>query len=306
MLDRLLVEDVAARLRTDPGLVEKDWHVTQAIGVLADLDHGEAVPVFGGGTSLSKAWGLIQRFSEDIDFKVEMPETGRSSARRERSAYREYIIDALTKAGFTLTGELVKRDESRFFSAQFLFPSLFDTGRGLRPHIRIEMSLAPPALQAHPRQISSLITQAQNGTPEVTAFPCVAPVETAADKMSALAWRVRARQRGSDNDDPTIIRHLHDLAALKADASMSPDFARLVRAAMAEDAGRGGEAIASASPFALFAVMLDTLHSDPLWAREYEDFVDAVSFASPDNQIGFTAALDATRDLVALIVNRAS
>jgi hypothetical protein len=40
------------------------------------------------------------------------------------------------------------------------------------------------------------------------------PVETAADKLSALAWRVHARDRASPEDDPTIIRHLHDLAAL--------------------------------------------------------------------------------------------
>ena len=72
MLDRRLVEDVAAGF-SPTRLVEKDWHVTRAIGVLAALDHGGAVPAFGGGTSLSKAWGLIKRFSEDIDFKVAMP-----------------------------------------------------------------------------------------------------------------------------------------------------------------------------------------------------------------------------------------
>jgi Nucleotidyl transferase AbiEii toxin, Type IV TA system len=65
VLDRHLVERVAAALLTSPGLVEKDWHVTRAIGVLASHDHGAAVPAFGGGTSLSKGWGLIKRFSED-------------------------------------------------------------------------------------------------------------------------------------------------------------------------------------------------------------------------------------------------
>jgi predicted nucleotidyltransferase component of viral defense system len=44
-----------------------------ALGVLASLDHAGATPVFSGGTSLSKGWGLIKRFSEDIDFKVVMP-----------------------------------------------------------------------------------------------------------------------------------------------------------------------------------------------------------------------------------------
>src|SRR5690242_21934483 len=40
-------------------------------------------------------------------------------------------------------------------------------------------------------------------------------LETAADKLSALAWRVCARDRARPGDDPTIIRHLPDLAALE-------------------------------------------------------------------------------------------
>jgi hypothetical protein len=302
VLDRRLVEEVAFRLRTDPGLIEKDWHVTQALGVLAGFDHGGIVPAFGGGTSLSKAWGLIQRFSEDIDFKVALPEMSGNAARRERSAYRERIVDALTRAGFVLTGDVTKADESRFFSAEFLFPTLFDTSRGLRPHIKVEMTLTAPALPASMRPLGSLISRTLGQTPEVAAFPCIAPVETASDKMSALAWRVQARRRGSDRDDPTLIRHLHDLAALKTEAMASPEFTRLVRAAIVNDAGRGGEATASTDPAQLLSAMLDTLQKDPLWASEYENFVDAVSFAAPGEELGFAAALDATRDLVGAIL----
>jgi hypothetical protein len=65
----------------------------------------------------------------------------RNRTRRERSAYRERVLAAPAVAGFELVGELVKRDESSFFSAEFLFPSLFDTGRRLRPYIRVEMGL---------------------------------------------------------------------------------------------------------------------------------------------------------------------
>lgn len=117
--------------------------------------------------------------------------------------------------------EVYKRDESRFFSAEFLFPSLFAAGQGLRPHIRVEMSLAAPALPPTPRPISSLIAAAQGLAPEVPAFLAVDPVETAADKLSALAWRVHARRRGAPDDNPTIIRHLHDLAVLKISRGQS-------------------------------------------------------------------------------------
>ena len=302
MLDRRLVEKVAGDLLTSPGLVEKDWHVTRAIGVFAARDHGGAIPAFGGGTSLSKAWGLIKRFSEDIDFKVTMPPgSSRNRAKRDRSVYRDQIIGALTDAGFILAGELRKRDENRFFSGDFFYSGLFDAMAGLRPHIRVEMSLMPPALPSIARPIGSLIAMAQGQSPEIAAFPCVDPVETAADKVSALAWRVHARQRGGENDDPTIIRHLHDLAALKASAAASRDFVTLVRKATAADAGRGGEATAFSTPAVLFAGMLERLATDPLWASEYEAFVDAVSFAAPDEQIGFDAALAAVGDLIALL-----
>ena len=302
MLDRRLVEDVASRLDADAGLVEKDWHVTRAIGVLAGYDHGAAIPAFAGGTSLSKGWGLIKRFSEDIDFKVMMPAAAsRNRAKNDRRTYRKRILAALTEADFVLAGEPTKADENHFFSADLLYPSLFATGPGLRPHIRVEMTLRASALPPIARSIASLIGMAQQQPPEVAAFLCVDPIETAADKLSALAWRVHARRRGSDDDDPTIIRHLHDLAALKKTVTTSSDFSRLVRKAMSEDTGRGGEGTASSDPATLFACMLERLSTDPLWATEYQDYVRQVSFAAPGELIGFDQALSTVKDMVALL-----
>ncbi|HWX37577.1 MAG TPA: nucleotidyl transferase AbiEii/AbiGii toxin family protein [Steroidobacteraceae bacterium] len=39
----------------------------RAIGVIAQVDTSGMMPAFSGGTSLSKAWGLIKRFSEDSE-----------------------------------------------------------------------------------------------------------------------------------------------------------------------------------------------------------------------------------------------
>lgn len=50
-------------------IVEKDWWVTQVLNMLFCLPIAEQL-VFKGGTSLSKAWQLIERFSEDIDLAV--------------------------------------------------------------------------------------------------------------------------------------------------------------------------------------------------------------------------------------------
>ena len=204
MVDRQLVEDIANRIRPGgEGLIEKDWHVVRAIGVLARLDHGEARPAFSGGTSLSIGWGLIKRFSEDVDFKVGMPAAENPSrARAQRRTYRQKVLDALEAAGFELAGEPFAGKVSGFFSADFAYPSEFAPAPGLRPHLRIEMTFESPALPPIERPIRSLIAQAQGHAPEVPTFPCVDPVETAADKLSALAWRVCVRDRRSEKDDP--------------------------------------------------------------------------------------------------------
>jgi predicted nucleotidyltransferase component of viral defense system len=40
---------------------------------IAQVESGGIAPAFSGGTSLSKGWDLIKRFSEDMDFKVVEP-----------------------------------------------------------------------------------------------------------------------------------------------------------------------------------------------------------------------------------------
>jgi hypothetical protein len=295
--DRRLVEKLAEDLGTSPGLIEKDWQVVRAIGVIAGVDTAGMMPAFSGGTSLSKGWELIKRFSEDIDFKVGEPAgTSASRARRERSAYRERILGALRSTGFEPVEEPLVRDASRFFSANLAYDAVFGAGQGLRPHIRVEMSFEASALPPVPRSIRSLIAMAQGEPPEVASFPCVDPVETAADKLSALAWRVLVRDRTRPNDDPTIIRHLHDLAALEQYVAAAPRFAELVLTAAAADEGRGRAT--AADPAAMFAEMLRRLETDPLWAREYEEFVRAVSFAGPGEAIEFADALAACTRLI--------
>src|SRR5262249_3303270 len=218
-------------------------------------------------------------------------------ARQQRGAYRARILDALTAAGF-IAGTPVIGDASRFFSVDLTYPSLFSVGPGLRPHIRVEMSFHPPALPPMARPLQSLIAVAQRHPPEVAAFPCIDPVETAADKLSALAWRVLVRQRGATGDDATIIRHLHDLAALTRAVEAAPAFVPLVFQAAAADASRGGGVLASSDPDTCFAQMLEQLRSDRLWAVEYEAFVRQVSFAQPTERIGFDQALAAVVALV--------
>lgn len=295
MLDPQRVEALAAELGTAPGLLEKEWHVVRAIGVIAALDHEGARPVFSGGTSLSVGWGLIRRFSEDADFKIAMPAAANpSQARAQRHRCRERVLAALASSDFRPLGAL--RQASRFFSADFSYPNTFKPASALRPHLQIEMTFEAPKLPPVDRPIRSLIARAQGEDPEVPAFPCVDPIETAADKLSALAWRVCSRERSSPKDDPTVIRHLHDLAALESHVGVAPEFAQLLREAAEADTGRGGGR-APGNVRERFRTMLERLGTDPLWAGEYDRFVQNVSFAAADEIIPFTDALAAARRL---------
>lgn len=69
-----LVDLAAANLGINPAILEKDYYVTEALRAIASA-YGEAI-MFKGGTSLSKGWGLIDRFSEDIDLYVDPGERG--------------------------------------------------------------------------------------------------------------------------------------------------------------------------------------------------------------------------------------
>ncbi len=64
------IEEAAARLGTLPVIVEKDYWVCWLLGVIFSDPHWEPHLVFKGGTSLSKVFNAIRRFSEDIDLSV--------------------------------------------------------------------------------------------------------------------------------------------------------------------------------------------------------------------------------------------
>lgn len=66
---RQAINNVALKTELPPSSVEKDWWVTQVLKALHTLPYAEHI-AFKGGTSLSKCWNLIARFSEDIDIAL--------------------------------------------------------------------------------------------------------------------------------------------------------------------------------------------------------------------------------------------
>ncbi len=93
----------AARLGTPEQNVEKDFWVTWTLDVLfSGLSEGHPRFLFKGGTSLSKAYGLISRFSEDIDITVFRVDLGQAASVSELEALsrkkRQARLDAIKNA----------------------------------------------------------------------------------------------------------------------------------------------------------------------------------------------------------------
>lgn len=66
----MIIREVAARRDISAVMIEKDFWVSWTLAMLfAHPEFGEQL-VFKGGTSLSKVFGVIERFSEDIDLSV--------------------------------------------------------------------------------------------------------------------------------------------------------------------------------------------------------------------------------------------
>src|SRR5271154_6539491 len=79
---RLYIEQAAVRRNVSPVVLEKDFWVCWLLGVLFESEFAGSL-VFKGGTSLSKVFGVIDRFSEDIDLSLspaflKLPDVGTS------------------------------------------------------------------------------------------------------------------------------------------------------------------------------------------------------------------------------------
>ena len=66
---RLYIEQAAIQRNISPVIMEKDFWVCWLLSILFESEFANSL-VFKGGTSLSKVFGAINRFSEDIDLSL--------------------------------------------------------------------------------------------------------------------------------------------------------------------------------------------------------------------------------------------
>lgn len=205
-------------------IVEKDYWVTEALRVIA-AEFGDGV-VFKGGTSLSKAWSLIQRFSEDIDLLVRDEEAGRET-KGELTRYMRSIAAAVGDVdGLTLTtGGRSETGISR--TAEYEYQAVSTARAGLDATVILEMGIRGGPYPTTVRPLESLLGSAlaEQGILDegVEPFDMVVlnPERTLVEKLFAID---SSCQRWAEGDSSALrrqSRHLLDIAALLAQPSVA-------------------------------------------------------------------------------------
>ena len=85
-------------------VIEKDWWVTAVLRAMFSLPYAEHIS-FKGGTSLSKCWHLIDRFSEDIDIAIDREYLGFTG-----DLSKTQISDKLRRAACSFVREKMQYD----------------------------------------------------------------------------------------------------------------------------------------------------------------------------------------------------
>jgi hypothetical protein len=219
-----LLTIVGESIGAGAAIVEKDYWVTEALRVIADA-FGDGV-VFKGGTSLSKGWNLIQRFSEDIDLLVRSEGEGRETG-GELDRFMRSVADAVeTVEGLGRTaGGRSERGVSR--TAEYGYQSISPARRGLDATVILEMGIRGGAYPTTIRPLQSLVGAAlsERGIVDegVEPFDMVVlnPERTLVEKLFALDSSCLRWAEGEADALRRQSRHLADISALLAEASVA-------------------------------------------------------------------------------------
>jgi len=279
---------VADELDLDDFVIEKDLYVTQAISIVSQISHELYDLVFQGGTSLAKAHRIIERMSEDCDFRIRFKDPkGKLSKEFKRKALRQFryeLVDALKKNGFTLDDDAVRvRNEGQFMGIRANYPSLYPMTEGIKPFLALEFFLAEVKVSPETKSVTTLIKQTLGDKVEHPEFPVnsVAIIETAAEKWVGLTRRVATSMHRKHYRDANLVRHLYDLYQINKLGYFSDEFNPLVSRIVFDDRKhyKNHNDNYYHDPVSEIKRAVDELHQLTEWHDNWDKFVDTMVFA---------------------------
>ncbi len=186
--------------------IEKDWWVVQTLRTIFLMEVGEHL-LFKGGTSLSKAWGLIQRFSEDIDLALNREFLGfpsglisKTQVKKLRIASFTYITKTFIEnlqyafektqiANLTFDFENLGDGDQDPVSILIYYPNIMDYPEYIKPRIKAEIgsrSLKEPFTN---RSFQSIVDEKfpeKDYADNEISIPCINPERTYLEKLFLL------------------------------------------------------------------------------------------------------------------------
>lgn len=270
----------------EPYVVEKDFYVTRAIQTLIELQNPHFKLIFQGGTALAKAHRIVQRMSEDCDFRIVPRDPlsfNKEQQRRHLRAFREQMIGALQQKGFHLEAAgLTVRNEGQLIQLSATYPSIFPAARSLKPHLALEFFFGALRTDNLVKTITTLVRQTLGPKVphaefevEVMSLP-----ETAAEKWVALTRRVASMTRNNAYEDASLVRHLYDLYKIQQSAPLPPAFGGLVKSIIQQDQlqFKSHNPVYYENPAVETQRALSVLKQDSQWQQHWNDFLSTMVF----------------------------
>ena len=222
-----IIEQVADNNGRAPAVIEKDYYVTLILKLLADeLEHC----VFKGGTSLSKGFRVIDRFSEDIDITFDQ-HIGESRRKKLKNVVLKGISDEL---GLTIANWEDTQSDRDYNFYQFEYDSVFGFEDDRLPqYVKLETALGSYSFPTQVVEIGNYIGEFLENTGkldivqrfQLKQFPMkVQALErTYIDKVFALCdYYMQGKSK-------RYSRHLYDVYKLTPMMKFNEEFFDLIR-----------------------------------------------------------------------------
>ncbi len=292
--DHLLFEQVILRVSEDTGIeasiVEKDYYVTLFLQRIV-----EQLPniIFKGGTSLSKCYKLINRFSEDIDLNID---TETHPTEGQRKKLKEAIVSIIDEFSFTLTNPDKVRSRRDYNRYVVDYPTLFPTSY-LKEHLIVETAVYIKAYPCKRMLASSLIYEYldRNGYTGLIDQYVLQPFElnvqaaerTLVDKVFALGdyYLCDAVHEHS--------RHVYDIYKLLDVVTLDESMNALVRSVREERKPHVN--CHSAKDGIDMNALLQEIVDKAVYKQDYEDITAKILF----EEVSYETAATALRKIIA-------
>jgi len=226
-----IFQEVGNRIGLPPFVVEKDWWVVQSLSIIFQMEVAKHL-VFKGGTSLSKSWNLINRFSEDIDLAIDRKFFGYdgnlsrqqiTELRKEASKFttghffedlkEKFILEGLEVSEFSIKEAEASDQDPRIINISY--QNVINTPGYVQPRVQIEIgsrSLREPYTY---KNISSFVDEEYNKedfTEDPVKVPTVNPERTFLEKIFLLHEEFQRPLEKMRVE--RLSRHIYDIVTL--------------------------------------------------------------------------------------------